>query len=448
MSKRRSTKGQGTADSPSHRVEEEINVHAKPGRRNSFALAAYEGLPNWLRDNQFIKGSYRVHFSWKLCLKSVFRIHNETMNIWTHLIGAILFVSLLGLLFSISPYGIDRLVPATSADAHQDTGILIEYRENLRGLLHSVKDHIPSIHQVSEVLKHQAVHVQHFVEKGEEALSGVQARFHLHSHRIADLTQGIIESITSSCRTCTIQSFKEKFKFLTLNVKHISELMETTTEDFVHKAKELVGEISTVLEKVDSKVLETILPDHLNVYNPLTFLSLIPIAVFIISAICCLSFSAIFHLFYCHSHEVSVIFQRLDYAGICFLISGTASAAIFYSTFRFCDCLLIFIVHFCDTFLRNIYMVCAASLPMLAFAMIFSETFMKPSMGSYRAAIFVAIGVSVAVPMFHFSILHRNWLDFSSYLVYGGLCYIFGAVLYAFRVPERFLPGYFDIWVG
>jgi adiponectin receptor len=68
-------------------------------------------------------------------------------------------------------------------------------------------------------------------------------------------------------------------------------------------------------------------------------------------------------------------------------------------------------------------------------------------MGHFRAAVFVAIGVSVAVPLFHFTLIHQKWFDFASYLLYGGLCYICGACLYAFRVPERFFPGYFDIWV-
>ncbi len=316
------------AKSPQKPTNEEIETkkNPEPGRRKSFFLDKYESIPLWLKDNRFIKGSYRVHFSWKLCLKSIFKIHNETMNIWTHILGALIFIVLLRLLFSLSPYGIDRIIP----DVHKETGILKEYQENLKNLMYSTKDNMPSIHQVSELLKRQAVHIQHLVEKGEDAINGVQAKFHLHSHRIADLAHHIKESITNSCPSCTIKNFQEKFKFLTLNVKHVSELMETTTEDFVDRAKDYVVEISNVLSKVDSKVLEFILPDHVFVHDPLTFLSLIPIAIFIVSAICCLFFSSIFHLFYCHSPQMSVIFQRLDYSGICFLISGTASAAIYY----------------------------------------------------------------------------------------------------------------------
>ena len=51
---------------------------------------AYEELPHWLQDNEFIREWYRPPLpSTKTCLKSVFRIHNETGNIWTHLVASV-----------------------------------------------------------------------------------------------------------------------------------------------------------------------------------------------------------------------------------------------------------------------------------------------------------------------------------------------------------------------
>ena len=45
-------------------------------------------LPKWLRDNDFLVKGHRppMNSYWK-CLKSVFRVHTETGNIWTHLLG-------------------------------------------------------------------------------------------------------------------------------------------------------------------------------------------------------------------------------------------------------------------------------------------------------------------------------------------------------------------------
>lgn len=46
-------------------------------------------------DNPFIHSGYRANKSYKKLLLSIFMIHNETFNIWTHLFGLILFFGLL-----------------------------------------------------------------------------------------------------------------------------------------------------------------------------------------------------------------------------------------------------------------------------------------------------------------------------------------------------------------
>jgi len=154
---------------------------------------------------------------------------------------------------------------------------------------------------------------------------------------------------------------------------------------------------------------------------------------FILSAILCLSFSTVFHLFYCHSHEASIAFQRLDYAGICFLISGTSAAAIYY-------------LHFCNPFRRNVYSVIAAALPIIAFAMTFMKGLMHPKYSPIRAGVFVVIGFSVAFPLVQFYEETHYWGTFHWLLVSGGLTYIVGAFFYATKIPERLFPGNFDIW--
>lgn len=57
------------------------------------ALLTYDELPEWHQDNVFVRGSYRPvsNCSWT-CMKSILSLHNETLNIWTHLIPASGFV--------------------------------------------------------------------------------------------------------------------------------------------------------------------------------------------------------------------------------------------------------------------------------------------------------------------------------------------------------------------
>lgn len=51
-------------------------------------LLHHDALPSYLRDNEFLHRSHRPQLnSFIECFKSIFRIHTETGNIWTHLLG-------------------------------------------------------------------------------------------------------------------------------------------------------------------------------------------------------------------------------------------------------------------------------------------------------------------------------------------------------------------------
>ena len=47
--------------------------------------------------------SEKYLFSFRDCLHSIFRLHNETGNIWTHLLPSILYVIKICLLFALAP---------------------------------------------------------------------------------------------------------------------------------------------------------------------------------------------------------------------------------------------------------------------------------------------------------------------------------------------------------
>jgi predicted membrane channel-forming protein YqfA (hemolysin III family) len=46
-------------------------------------------------DNEYIKTGYRVYYSYVDNWRSLFMLHNETGNIWTHLIGFFMFIGLM-----------------------------------------------------------------------------------------------------------------------------------------------------------------------------------------------------------------------------------------------------------------------------------------------------------------------------------------------------------------
>ncbi|KAJ4965658.1 hypothetical protein NE237_017507 [Protea cynaroides] len=63
-------------------------------KKMKYQLVEYHSLPAYLRDNEFILGHYRSEWPLKQIFLSIFTIHNETLNVWTHLIGFFLFLAL------------------------------------------------------------------------------------------------------------------------------------------------------------------------------------------------------------------------------------------------------------------------------------------------------------------------------------------------------------------
>lgn len=54
-------------------------------------LYGYNQVPTFLRGNPHITDGYRAHLSTELCVKSSFIWTNETLNVWSHLLGFLYF---------------------------------------------------------------------------------------------------------------------------------------------------------------------------------------------------------------------------------------------------------------------------------------------------------------------------------------------------------------------
>ncbi|KAF5805176.1 hypothetical protein HanRHA438_Chr05g0215791 [Helianthus annuus] len=63
-------------------------------KKNKYPLLSYEQLPDYMKDNEYILKYYRADWPLKHAFISLFLFHNETLNVWTHLIGFIAFLVL------------------------------------------------------------------------------------------------------------------------------------------------------------------------------------------------------------------------------------------------------------------------------------------------------------------------------------------------------------------
>ncbi|XP_039366459.1 adiponectin receptor protein 2-like isoform X3 [Mauremys reevesii] len=92
--------GKATRDASTSTEEDKVWRKVWEGR---WRVIPYDVLPDWLKDNDFLLHGHRPPMpSFRACFRSIFRLHTETGNIWTHLIGFLFFL-ILGIGYMFSP---------------------------------------------------------------------------------------------------------------------------------------------------------------------------------------------------------------------------------------------------------------------------------------------------------------------------------------------------------
>ena len=70
------------------------HMNASTEQHQSSPLLSWQQLLPWQQDNQYILSQYRpASSSYSLSLKSITRIHNQSINIHTHLLGSLFFIA-------------------------------------------------------------------------------------------------------------------------------------------------------------------------------------------------------------------------------------------------------------------------------------------------------------------------------------------------------------------
>ncbi|EGV63254.1 hypothetical protein CANTEDRAFT_106689 [Yamadazyma tenuis ATCC 10573] len=184
---------------------------------------------------------------------------------------------------------------------------------------------------------------------------------------------------------------------------------------------------------------------HLQVWEWINFLQ------FGFAATFCLAMSSIFHCIKSHSHSVARFGNQLDYFGIIILITCSLIS------------IMVFAYHREPKFKYGfscLFLVLGSICTFLTLDPKFSTSVYRP----IRSTMFILFGLSGVVPIV--SAVNTYGLEVTkrkaglNWLIWEGVLYISGAVLYAMRVPERFshveqdqasllnnpMVGKFDIW--
>ncbi|KAI1779093.1 hemolysin-III protein [Hypoxylon cercidicola] len=159
--------------------------------------------------------------------------------------------------------------------------------------------------------------------------------------------------------------------------------------------------------------------------------------IFFWCAECCLILSATYHLVGPHSHDVEQFWHRMDLLGIVIVTVGTFIPGIYY-------------IFTCEPGLQKLHWTIIIASGSATATLLSSPRFGTPRWRNAKVGAFVTLGASAFIPLLHGVQLYglKYMLQYSGmkwYLLelvfYGS-----GVSLYAFRTPERFAPGKFDIW--
>ncbi|KAA8535161.1 hypothetical protein F0562_030164 [Nyssa sinensis] len=232
-----------------------------------YALITFEELPEYMKDNEYILNYYRANWPLKEALFSIVRWHNETLNVWTHLIGFVLFLGLTVANLMHMPQVRDflsmfiRSFPMTA-----DTNVS-----------HNSKDIFLVSHFYAH-LNHLYIHVH----------THIHSRIHTHTHVCVDL-----------------------FQIWGLRKKYI------TLEGLLQETTKLIDLKQTASPEMEIPSLETAAARW-------------PFYIFLAGSMFCLLSSSICHLFSCHSHYLNLFLVRIDYIGITVMIITSFFPPIYY----------------------------------------------------------------------------------------------------------------------
>ena len=361
---------------------------------NKVHLGSYNDAPEFVKDNEYILNGYRINCdSVSKVTNSLFYLHNETVNVWSHILG-MLFVIVL--IFYTAIFITSHSTQLSTITSHFNK-------------LTSFTQPILNASDYSFFSKINNVTSSFF----EDISSKVN-----FTHKYNDYVRSIEDIITS----------------IKLNTKNIVKINNITLSisDYINNIYEL---LLTIRDKLlDLMEIEQI--PLVQIGNTNTQIKRWPLFVMLSTAIVCLSLSATFHLFQTHSKTVNTITSRLDYAGISILIAGSCYPPYFYF-FQ------------CETFIRNAYLTFISVFAISVFLYSLTSDFHLPERRTLRGSLFLALGLSAAIPIFHLIFFRSTVRGFDTmprltFWYIGGISYVSGALMYIKRIPERYLPGKFD----
>ena len=289
-------------EEPSRTFEEEVEVKEQEKEiykiSDKILIGKYEEAPDYLRDNEYIKNGYLLNCNTiKLVLRSLFVCSNETVNVWSHLIGCIISI----ILIFLTAFFVKRIV---SKELSQN-----EY-ENI--ILNSNETFIPWISELKskQIAENETIDsnvkmlINNIISNTEELATNYGTKFTIINiiGKFVDNTKTLIKKIVN--------------KFSKIKESNIYDTLTSKWENCVNKVFDYINHDDNLIIKGEN-------------------IKKWPLFIMLSAAIVCFGCSTSFHWFQIYNKKLYSILCRLDYAGITFLIPGSCFPPYFY--FYYCE---------------------------------------------------------------------------------------------------------------
>ncbi|RLN97422.1 hypothetical protein BBJ28_00013791 [Nothophytophthora sp. Chile5] len=438
-----------SAIAPSGAVELESKLH-------TFERLHSEGFA-YLADNSYIRSGYRLNYSARDCFLSLFELHNETLNVWTHIVGSFIFLMLMLYLalssHALSPAGSDvgALAGLTTPEAWcgvaGDQQWLAGGRHTQRMLLAAglTESCPPSAGRVAPAKYYEVASV--IFDHSLHRLPSLERLHVLVEQNVGGFSESVgaqMELMRSELGALSARLGGQVRDAHSEQVRSLKEQLSQRVEGLSVFLQDVASQVGADLPM--KYALEELHGVADSVRNGLHILASAegphqvphwPIFVFMVSAVICLTCSATFHLLFVYSRSAYMFLSRLDYAGITVLIAGSFYPMVYYS-------------FYCHPWLRSAYLTSISVMAALTFAVTLVPAFGTPKYLVARTCIFLALGFFGVVPVghlvWHFGLFDPHVTVMIGPLMLMGLLYTSGAIIYATKFPERFYPGRFDVW--
>ena len=259
---------------------------------NKIIVGKYSEAPDYLKDNEYIKEGYLINCnSFNKVFRSILVCSNETINIWSHLIGCIISVLLIILIACFLKTG---KIKELSQTEYED--IQIKLNEAVIPLIKDLK-------KTNE--ENNYINVSNIINK------------------IKTNSENLIDNYGSKSNVITnIENYLEK------NENLINQIMEINNNSNILEIIVKNWEICSnkITNYINKFIINDIKGEDIGRW---------PLFIMLTSAIGCFAFSTSFHWFSIYSKELYSFLCRLDYAGITLLIPGSCYPPYYY--FYYCE---------------------------------------------------------------------------------------------------------------